>query len=111
MILYHIHVSTPELAIERVLTRVSTGGHPVPVEKIISRHPRTLLLMREAVQHADLAYVFDNSRLDYGFTHVATFESGRIRKLGNTVPDWVRATYREALRSFAERRIAARDRE
>ena len=105
VVLYHVHVSTPELAVARVQTRVSAGGHDVPAEKVVARHPRTLALMREAVERADRAYVFDNSRLDHTFTHVLTFEGGRIRTLGNYVPDWVRETYSEALRVYLEERM------
>ena len=98
VVLHHIHVSTPELAIERVRTRVSAGGHDVPAAAVIARHPRTLALMQQAALRADRCYVFDNSRLDHGFTHVATFERGRIRKLGSYVPEWLKATYTTALR-------------
>ncbi len=105
VVLHHIHVSTPELAIERVRTRVSAGGQGVSAATVIARHPRTLALMQEAVARADRAYVFDNSRLDHGFTHVATFEHGRIRKLGNYVPAWLKSTHAAALRVYlAERR-------
>lgn len=100
VVLYHIHVSTAELAAARVATRVSEGGHDVPVEKIRSRHPRTLALMRKAVRRVDRAYVFDNSRLERGFTHVLTFEGGRIQNVGGYVPDWVKETYAEAIAAY-----------
>ena len=104
VVLHHIHVSTPELAIERVRTRVSAGGHDVPTATVIARHPRTLALLQQAALRADRCYVFDNSRLDRGFTHVATFERGRIRKLGNYVPEWLKATYTAALRAYLTER-------
>jgi predicted ABC-type ATPase len=107
VVLHHIHVSTPELAIERVRTRVAAGGHDVEAATVIARHPRTLALLHDAVLRADRAYLFDNSRLDHGFTHVATFERGRVRKLGAYLPRWLKTTHRGALRAYlAERRGA-----
>ncbi len=105
VVLHHIHVSTPELAAARVRTRVSAGGHDVPLEKLAARHARTLALLPRAVLLADRAYVFDNSRLDRSFTHVLTFEGGHLRRLGRHLPEWVKTTYGDALRAYlADRR-------
>lgn len=100
VVLYHVHVSTAALAAARVRTRVSEGGHDVPAETIAARHPRTLALMQQAVRRADRAYVFDNSRLNVGFTHVLTFEGGKIERVGEYVPAWVKETYAEPLRVY-----------
>ncbi len=100
VVLYHVHVSTPELAAARVRTRVSEGGHDVPVETIAARHPRTLALLQQAVRRASRAYVFDNSRLSAGFTHVLTFEGGKVQRVGDYVPAWVKQTYAEPLRFY-----------
>ena len=37
------------------------GGHSVPEDKIISRYQRSLDLLKEAIQFANRAYIFDNS--------------------------------------------------
>jgi len=108
VVLYHVHVSTPELAAARVRTRVSEGGHDVPFETIAARYPRTLAMMKKAVGLADRAYVFDNSRLGRGFTHVLTFEAGRVQRLGSRVPAWVKQTYAEALREYLTARAGPR---
>jgi predicted ABC-type ATPase len=100
VVLYHIHVSTPELAAARVRTRVSEGGHDVPAETIAARHPRTLALLQQAVRRADRAYVFDNSRLNLGFTHVLTFEGGQVERIGAYVPAWVKETYAGPIRAY-----------
>lgn len=100
VVLYHIHVSTPELAAARVHTRVSAGGHDVPIAKLTARHARTLALLPRAVLLVDRAYVFDNSRLDRSCTHVLTFEAGRLRRLGRHLPEWVKTAYGDALRAY-----------
>lgn len=105
VILYHIHVSTAELASARVATRVSQGGHDVPPDKVRDRHPRTLALLKQAAQTVDRAFVFDNSRLEKGLTYIMTFEHGRIEKLNSSyVPDWVIGVYAEELRDHLESR-------
>ncbi len=103
VLLYHIHVSTPELAIARVQTRVSQGGHDVPTPKVHARYPRTLNLLMKAVETANRAFVFDNSRLDKGLTHVMTVKDGRIERLGPYVPDWVKKAFAEKLRNYLQR--------
>ncbi|HME71695.1 MAG TPA: zeta toxin family protein [Myxococcota bacterium] len=108
VILYHIHVSTPELAVARVRTRVSMGGHDVPAGKVEARYPRTLELIRDAVQHADRAYVFDNSRIGCGFTHVLTFDSGHIQTFGSYLPNWVKDTYKQALGVYLREHMGGR---
>ncbi len=102
VVLYHIHVSTPELASARVDTRVRRGGHDVPADTVRARHPRTLTLIEEATLLADRAFVFDNSRLGKEFTHVLTLQEGRVVTLGSYVPGWVKGVYGERLRAYLE---------
>ncbi len=51
----------PIINVSRVQHRVKTGGHSVPVDKIISRYQRSLDLLFNAVQYSNRAYIFDNS--------------------------------------------------
>jgi len=100
-------VASPDLAIARVQTRVAAGGHDVPADTVISRFPRTLDLIRQAALRADRAYVFDNSRLDRGITHLLTFEAGRLRRIGAWLPDWAKRAYADELREYLGARKAA----
>lgn len=59
--LYYVSTEHPRINIGRVKYRVSTGGHPVPEDKIISRYHRSLSLLFEAVKYSNRAYLFDNS--------------------------------------------------
>jgi predicted ABC-type ATPase len=105
VVVYHVHVASPELAIARVRTRVAAGGHDVPPETLIARFPRSLDLIRQAALLADRAYVFDNSRLDRGISFALGFEAGRLRRIGAWLPDWVKDAYGDALRAHLEARI------
>ena len=57
IVLYHISVKTPELAIARVASRVSQGGHNVPEEKIRARFTRNQALIKQAVLLADVGFM------------------------------------------------------
>lgn len=59
----HVHVVLiPEdLAPHRVRTRVESGGHDVPEDKVRSRYRRLWPLVATAITQADAAYVYDNS--------------------------------------------------
>ena len=59
--LYYMATADPEINISRVENRVREGGHPVPKDKIVTRYHRSLALLAAAVQHANRAYIFDNS--------------------------------------------------
>jgi predicted ABC-type ATPase len=59
--LYYVATDNPDINISRVRYRVSTGGHSVPEDKIVSRYKRSLDLLMQAVQSTHRAYIFDNS--------------------------------------------------
>jgi predicted ABC-type ATPase len=78
----------PELAILRVQARVARGGHPVPEEKIKTRHPRTLAHAARAVRIADYAWVYDNSEVEATPKLVLEFERGEVIRKVDDLPEW-----------------------
>lgn len=69
VMLVFVGLTSAELSIARVHTRVSLGGHAVPENKLRSRFPRTQQAIREAAQVADATIMVDNSRqLKQAFT-------------------------------------------
>ncbi|BBX43458.1 AAA family ATPase [Mycobacterium simiae] len=64
VIALHVLLIPEGLAVERVRRRVGHGGHDVPEGKIRERHRRLWHLVAEAIEIADTATVYDNSRLD-----------------------------------------------
>jgi predicted ABC-type ATPase len=78
----------PELAVLRVQARVARGGHPVPVEKIRARHPRTLAHAAQAVRMADYAWVYDNSEVETTPKLVLGFEHGEVVRRLDELPKW-----------------------
>ena len=46
---------------DRVKSRVQSGGHDVPEDKIISRYERALDLVKDVVAISDICHIYDNS--------------------------------------------------
>jgi predicted ABC-type ATPase len=106
VILYHVGVSSAELARARVDTRVETGGHSVPPDKVAARYERTQHLIPRAAQIAERTFVFDNSG-NAGtktLTHVMTIIGGRIMSLAEDVPAWVEDAYVDLLAAYRRER-------
>jgi predicted ABC-type ATPase len=64
VIALHVVLIPEDLAVERVQRRVRHGGHDVPEAKIRERHRRLWRLVADAIEIADIATVYDNSRRD-----------------------------------------------
>lgn len=90
VLLCFIGTSGPEVSEERVAMRVSQGGHDVPTEKLVSRYPRTLANLREALHKLPYVWVFDNDDLRAPFRLAAICENGRLTELYEPVPSWLR---------------------
>jgi predicted ABC-type ATPase len=61
VLLCFVGLSNSFLSIARVQTRVATGGHDVPVDRLRERFPRTQRAIREAASIADGTILLDNS--------------------------------------------------
>ena len=61
VVLLFVGLSSEELSIARVTTRVAEGGHSVKQDKLRTRFPRTQRAIREAAGVADVTLMFDNS--------------------------------------------------
>lgn len=58
---YYVLTTDPKINVFRVASRVSAGGHDVPVQKIIERYERALRLVKELVPVCDVCHIYDNS--------------------------------------------------
>lgn len=57
----YVVLSSPELQAARIRTRVSEGGHDVPVEKIASRRLRSFEQLAWFYRNVDECFIYDNS--------------------------------------------------
>lgn len=90
IVLVFIHLSDPALNQARIAQRISEGGHNVPSDKIISRIPRTLKLIKKTLPLCDHVYILDNSRADNPFQQLAVIRDGQIIFRHDVMQDWCR---------------------
>ncbi len=88
IILVFIHLEMISLNQARIAQRVSEGGHHVPDEKVISRIPRVLKLVKQALPLCNQVYVLDNSCADNPFQQLAVIRDGRLELKQNLLPTW-----------------------
>lgn len=91
IVLVYIHLETAALNQARVSQRVSKGGHHVPSEKIISRIPRVMKNIKQALPLCDFSYLLDNSRLDNPFQQVAVIKHSQMHFINEPLPTWAKA--------------------
>lgn len=93
VVLLAVGLESPEKSRERVALRVSRGGHNVKPEKIVSRYPRVVRNLKQAVGLVSLALVFDNSddNLDEdgdAYFAFALFANGQPIETAESIPAW-----------------------
>jgi len=90
VVLCFIGIAGPETSEQRVAMRVSQGGHDVPLEKLISRFPRTIANLKGAIGELPHVVIFDNDDLASPFRAVAVVHNGRLVWSAVPVPEWLR---------------------
>ena len=90
IILIYIHLQNDELNLARVAQRVMQGGHDVPTDKIISRIPRTMRYVKDALPLVDMAKFYDNSSTSQAFLSVAQLKNGQLLKQIDILPLWAK---------------------
>ena len=89
VVLCFIGIGSPETSDQRVAMRVSQGGHDVPLDKLVTRFPRTLANLKAAIPVLPQVIIFDNDDLNYPFKRVAEFENGKVTFLAKPLPLWL----------------------
>ncbi len=90
IILIYVHLQSDQLNQARVAQRVAEGGHTVPSEKIISRIPRTMQYVSDALALADTVQLYDNSSHDEPFASVVSINRGELKMQKQPLPDWAK---------------------
>jgi predicted ABC-type ATPase len=93
--LYFISLADPKLNIGRVATRVQSGGHYVPTDKVESRYYRSMENLLPAIRIADNSYIFDNSYEEPKM--IATVINNEINISSTTIPLWFKTYVLEKL--------------
>jgi predicted ABC-type ATPase len=58
---FFVGTSHPDINANRIANRVASGGHSVPIDKILSRYEKSMINLAGAVAIADRVYFYDNS--------------------------------------------------
>ena len=93
LVVYHVNVDSPDLAVARVTSREAHGGHPVPEDRIRGRYLRNQALIRAAVHMADRAFVLDNSVRGSPPRALIAFVNGRVSDVSSDLPAWAQTLY------------------
>lgn len=91
----HIVLISEDLAVARVVSRVSHGGHHVPEDKVRDRFGRLWGHLRDAIEVVDDAQVYDNATAAEPFRLVASFLNGQLTGTAQW-PPWAPQELREA---------------
>ena len=86
-----IGIASVDRSEERVAMRVSQGGHDVPTDKLVTRFPRTLANLKQAIQELPGVYIFDNDDMEVPFRLAAVFQNGRPIFAATRMPHWLAA--------------------
>ena len=87
--IFFVGTSNPRINAARIADRFVSGGHTVPIDKIVSRYERSMANLSVAVRLADRAYVFDNSVDGVEAKLCLRTEDGLLRKIYADLPEWV----------------------
>lgn len=83
---YYILTADPVINVWRVRSRVASGGHDVPEEKIVERYDRALSLVKYLVSLCDICHIYDNS----GSKPFRIFKKRKSQSYYDECDDWYR---------------------
>ena len=86
--LFFIGTDSPQINAARVAYRVMTGGHDVPISKIVSRYCKSIANCSLLVPVADRLYVYDNSVNDVFPQLLFRTTNGKLTKQYAPLHEW-----------------------
>lgn len=89
VVLFFIGISSGDISVDRVGMRVLEGGHAVPTDKLMSRYPRVMKNLRQAMLRPPLVLVYDNDDLRAPHRFVLAAGLGRVLGKTDPVPYWL----------------------
>ena len=86
--LYFVATSDIAINIARIASRVQSGGHAVPEEKVVARSKRSLENVGAALPFCSRAFFFDNSTLEMRFLSEYSKDGGFV-SVSDNLPSWL----------------------
>lgn len=97
VVLLFICTEDPALNASRVLYRIESGGHGVPLDRIRPRYERALANVRIAILLADELFLYDNTPRGRYPRLVARFRAGALEFVAPEPPLWLLRTFGDSL--------------
>ena len=92
--LFFISTDSPQINTARIAHRVMTGGHDVPIPKVISRYYKSMTNCGLLAPIVDRLYVYDNS-VEYVFPQLLfRAVDGKLTKQYTQIHDWASVLFR-----------------
>jgi predicted ABC-type ATPase len=92
--LFFISTDNPQINAARIAQRVQTGGHDVPISKIISRYYKSMSNCGLLAPIVDRLYVYDNSVEDVFPQLLFRTVDGVLTKQYAPIHDWASIIFR-----------------
>ncbi|MDO4163555.1 MAG: zeta toxin family protein [Bacteroides sp.] len=88
---FYVCTNSPMINVDRIIHRYLTGGHEVPISKIISRYYKSLVNASLAVQMVDRAYIYDNSVENQTPKLLfRTVDGNLFKQYTSEIPEWAK---------------------
>lgn len=89
--IFFVCTESPEINVSRITKRYLSGGHEVPISKVVSRYYKSLLNMRRIINLVDRAYFYDNS-IDNEMPRLLfrTVDGALFKKYTGNMPEWAK---------------------
>lgn len=104
--LFFIGTDNPEINAARIARRVMTGGHDVPISKIISRYYKSIINCELLVPTVDRLYVYDNSVENVFPQLLLRATDGKPAKQYTSQHDWASGIFQTTIESQASPTLA-----
>ena len=93
--LFFIGTDTPQINAARIAYRVMTGGHDVPITKIINRYYKSIVNCSLLVPVVDRLYVYDNSVNDVFPQLLFRTSNGKLIRQYVQLHDWANIIFQK----------------
>lgn len=94
---FFVCTESPSINAARIADRYMSGGHTVPIEKIVSRYGKSIINCCRLIKLVDRMYIYDNSRENQTAELLFRIADGRIaRRYTQALPRWAEIVGRKA---------------
>lgn len=93
--IFFIGTDSPEINASRIAQRVISGGHDVPITKIISRYKKSIANCALITPIVDRLYVYDNSIENVDAKLLFRASNGILTKQYCEINDWAKIIYKQ----------------